>query len=77
MVATLTAIEGRMLKKDEDATVETAPSPNRYLGLYPSLYPSLYPNRNPTLSLPHSGRDHALAHVDGGEREGRDRRAHR
>ena len=41
MVATLTAIEGRMLKKDEDATVETTPNPNRYLGLYPN------PNPNP------------------------------
>ena len=41
MVATLTTIEGRMLKKDEDATVETMPNPNRYLGLYPN------PNPNP------------------------------
>ena len=56
MVATLTNIEARMLKKDEDATVETTPSPImtlvfeplRKLSLRPSHEPS-HPNSKPQI----------------------------
>ena len=65
-----------MLKKDEDATVETMPNPNRYLAFTLAFSLAFTPTLTPTLSQPEPGRHDALAHVDGGEREGGDRRAH-
>ena len=51
MVATLTNIEARMLKKDEDATVETLPYSATTLTLTvtvtPTLTPTLNSNANP------------------------------
>ena len=52
MVATLTKLEGRLLKKDEDATVETTPKPIMILILKPFRKLSLRPAHEP--SHPHS-----------------------
>ena len=57
MVATLTKLEGRLLKKDEDATVETTPKPimtliykplRKQLSLRPSHEPS-HPHSKPQI----------------------------
>ena len=47
MVATLTNMEGRMLKKDADATVETMPNLNPKPKPNPSPNPNPNPNPNP------------------------------
>ena len=47
MVATLTNIEARMLKKDEDATVETLPYSPTTLTLTVAVTPTLTLNPNP------------------------------
>ena len=50
VVATLTQIEGRLLKKDADATVETMPNPN--YGPYSNPYQSPHPDPRPNPHAP-------------------------